>query len=141
MGGALGVAVACGGGQTRASLFSTDWEDDGGVSIGRVWDRIGAAPIPASADVVVGVAGNSDKLIGAPLGGGAKWTFAHPLDARPVIAGNVVVGSGDNEVFALDAAFVAYDDRSLATALFFEELDAAVDLGDDRRLLGPPGLE
>jgi outer membrane protein assembly factor BamB len=103
MGGALGVAVACGGGQTRASLFSTDWEDDGGVSIGRVWDRIGAAPIPASADVVVGVAGNSDKLIGAPLGGGAKWTFAHPLDARPVIAGNVVVGSGDNEVFALDA--------------------------------------
>jgi outer membrane protein assembly factor BamB len=99
----LGLAVACGGGQTRSSLFSTNWEDDGGVSIGRLWDRIGAAPIPASADVVVGVAGNADKLIGSPVGGGSKWTFAHPLDARPVIAGNVVVGSGGGEVFALDA--------------------------------------
>ncbi len=46
-----------------------------------------------------------------------------------------------HEVFALDAAFVADDDRSLAAALLVEELDAAVDLGDDGRLLGPPGLE
>ena len=33
------------------------------------------------------------------------------------------------------------DDRPLAAPLLVEELDAAVDLGDDRRLLGPPGLE
>jgi outer membrane protein assembly factor BamB len=101
---ATAVALAaCGGGQTRSSLFSTNWEEDGGASIGHVWDRVGSAPIPESADVVVGVAGNSDKLIGSPVGGGSKWTFAHPLDARPVVAGNVVVGSGGNEVFALDA--------------------------------------
>jgi outer membrane protein assembly factor BamB len=106
--GALAAVMACGGGQTRTSLFSTEWEDDGGVSIGRVWQRIGGATIPPSADVVVGVAGNADRLVGAPLGStaahsGSRWTFQHPLDARPVIAGNVVVASGANEVFALDA--------------------------------------
>ena len=46
-----------------------------------------------------------------------------------------------HEVFALDAAFVADDDRPFAAPFFVQELDAAVDLGDDRRLLGPPGLE
>jgi outer membrane protein assembly factor BamB len=99
----LAVVAACGGGQTRSSLFSTNWEDDGGVSINRVWQRVGSAPIPDSADVVIGVTGHNDKLIGAPIGGGSKWTFAHPLDARPVVTGNVVVGSGGDEAFALDA--------------------------------------
>jgi outer membrane protein assembly factor BamB len=109
LGGALGLAAACGGGQTRSSLFSTDWEDDGGVSIARMWQRVGKAPIPESANVVVGIAGHGDKLLGAPIdpssarGGGAKWSFAHPLDARPVVTGNVVIGSGESEVFALDA--------------------------------------
>ncbi|HEY8042351.1 MAG TPA: PQQ-binding-like beta-propeller repeat protein [Polyangiaceae bacterium] len=102
--GLLAALVACGGGQLHPARFSTDWTDDGGVSIGNVWQRVGSAPIPPSADVVIGIAGNTDKLIGAPLGGGSKWTFAHPLDARPVVAGNVVVGSGGNEAFALDAA-------------------------------------
>ena len=43
-------------------------------------------------------------MIGLPLAGGSKWTFSHPLDARPIVSGNVVVGSGGGEVFALDAA-------------------------------------
>jgi outer membrane protein assembly factor BamB len=100
----LGAAllVSCGGGM-RLGLFSTDWEDDGGASIGRVWHRIGSAPLPASADVVVGVAGHADRMIGVPLAGGSKWTFAHPLESRPIVAGRVVVGSGAGEVFALDA--------------------------------------
>jgi outer membrane protein assembly factor BamB len=83
--------------------FSTDWTDDGGISIGRVWDRVGSTAIPPSTDLVVGIAGNTDKLIGLPLGGGSKWTFAHPLDVRPVVTGSVVIGSGGGEVFALDA--------------------------------------
>ncbi len=99
------VAIAgCGGGAMRVGArFSTDWTDDGGASIGRIWDRVGSTPIPASADVVIGVAGNTDKLVGLPLGGGSKWTFAHPLDVRPVVTGSVVIGSGGGEVFALDA--------------------------------------
>lgn len=103
---ALALATACGGGGTPVHFasFSTNWEDDGGVSIGRVWDRVGAATIAPSADVVVGIAGNTDKLVGMRLGGGgSKWTFAHPIDARPVVAGEVVVASGGGEVFALDA--------------------------------------
>jgi outer membrane protein assembly factor BamB len=98
------LAVACGGGQTRLNLFSTDWQDDGGVSIARVRQRLGAAPVPAAADVVVGVTGHADKIIGMPLGGGARWTFAHALSTRPVVAGGVVVGSGSGETFALDAS-------------------------------------
>lgn len=98
-----GVLAACGGGQAHPARFSTDWTDDGGISIGRVWDRVGSSTIAPSADVAVGVAGHTDELIGLPLDGGSKWTFAHPLDSRPVITGGVVVGSGGNEVFALDA--------------------------------------
>ena len=33
------------------------------------------------------------------------------------------------------------DDRALAAPLLAQQLDAAVDLGHDRRLLGPAGLE
>ena len=54
--------------------------------------------------MVIGVSGNTDKLIGLPLDGGSRWTFAHPIDARPVVAGQVVVGSGGGEVFALEAS-------------------------------------
>ena len=51
-----------------------------------------------------------------------------------------VLAVGD-EVLALDPALVLDDDRPLAAALLFEQLDAAVDLGDDGGLLGAPGLE
>lgn len=98
------LAAACGGGQTRLNLFSTEWEDDGGLSIARVQQQLASASVAANADVAVGVAGHADKLVGLPLDGGPKWTFAHPIDARPVVAGGVVVASDDSEVFALDAA-------------------------------------
>jgi outer membrane protein assembly factor BamB len=99
----LAAATACGGGQTRLNLFSTDWTDDNGTSIDRVWQRIGAKPIAPSADIVVGVAGHDDKMIGLDLASGAKWTFQHALDARPIVAGMTIVGSGGGEVFGLDA--------------------------------------
>ncbi len=101
--GVLGL-VSCGGGQTRADLFSTNWTDDGGQSIEAVRQRIGSARPILGVDVAVGVAGNNDKLIGAPLAGGSRWTFAHPLDSRPIVATSVVIGSGGGELFALDAA-------------------------------------
>jgi outer membrane protein assembly factor BamB len=98
------LGISCGGGQTRLNLFSTDWTDDGGASIDRVWKRIGATPVPAAADVVVGVGEHDDKLLGVDLATGGTWTFKHALDARPCVAGGVVIGSGGGEVFALDAA-------------------------------------
>jgi len=108
--GGMGLALAttcsaCGGGgaQGHFASFSTNWEDDGGVSIARVWQRVGGATIAPAADVVIGVGGHTDKLVGMRLDGGGRWTFAHPIDARPVVAGEVVVGSGGGEVFALEA--------------------------------------
>ena len=101
------LMVACPGDPSHPHTFSTDWLDDQGKSIGVVQARLGAArpPAGATADLVVAVAGEkNDKLIGVPLAGGAPWTFAHALDARPVIAGGVVVGSGSGEVFALDVS-------------------------------------
>jgi len=102
--GALSV-TGCGGDAGRPPLFSTDWLDDQGRSIGEVQARLrGAKPSPG-VDVAVAVAGpKADKLIGRPLPNGPVWTYAHALDARPVVAGGVVVGSGQNEIFALDAA-------------------------------------
>ena len=46
-----------------------------------------------------------------------------------------------DEVFALDAAFAADDDRPLAAALLAEDFHLAVDLGDHGRVLGLAGLE
>jgi outer membrane protein assembly factor BamB len=100
----LALVVACGGGQTHPNLFATDWEDDGGKSIAAVQARIGSAKPAAGADVAVGVGGNSDKVFGVPLAGGTAWSFAHAIDVRPTIAGNVVVAEGGGELFALDAA-------------------------------------
>jgi len=103
---ALAMAASCGGGQTRLNLFSTDWSDDAGASIGRIYDRVGRAPAAPGADVAIAVVGNASRIIGVRLSepGASKWTFAHALDGRPVIAGGVVVASGGGEVFALQAA-------------------------------------
>jgi outer membrane protein assembly factor BamB len=100
----VALVTACGGGQTHPNMFATDWEDDGGKSISAVQARIGAAKPAAGADVAVAVAGNSDKVVGVPLAGGAPWSFAHAIDVRPTIAGSVVVAEGGGELFALDAA-------------------------------------
>jgi outer membrane protein assembly factor BamB len=99
----VGVLVGCGGGQTHPNLFATDWEDDHGQSIAVVIQKMGAAKPALGADVAVGVAGNSDKLVGVPLGGGNAWTFAHAIDVRPTIAGAVVLAEGGGELFCLDA--------------------------------------
>ena len=95
--------AGCGGGPTGTSVFSTSWDDDGGKSIEAVRVRLAGRTIPAGADVAIGVAGHSAKIIGQPLAGGARWSFAHPLDARPIVAGGVVVASGGGDAFALDA--------------------------------------
>ena len=106
---ALGLALGSGGCAStdpmRPRTFSTDWLDDQGKSISAVQARLRGASAGATADLVVAVAGEkADKLIGAPLAGGARWTFQHALDARPMIVGSVVIGSGGGELFALDAA-------------------------------------
>jgi outer membrane protein assembly factor BamB len=100
----VATLAACGGGMTSIRLFTTDWSDDQGKSIEAVRLKLGSKHPAPGADLALGIAGSSDKLVGLPLAGGARWTFAHPLDSRPVIAGSLVIGSGSGELFALDAA-------------------------------------
>jgi outer membrane protein assembly factor BamB len=97
------AALACGGGQTHPNLFANDWEDDGGATIESLRVRLAGKKPPPQADVAVGVAARSDKLVGVPLDGGPKWSFAHAVDWRPVVTGSVVVAAGGHEVVALDA--------------------------------------
>ncbi|WP_438025553.1 outer membrane protein assembly factor BamB family protein [Sorangium sp. So ce233] len=107
---ATGVALAalsgaCGGGQTQGEAFDPTWKDDGGAGIAAFQQWFAGRPIPVGADVAVGVVAGPGphRLVGVPLDGGPAWTFAHPLDARPAVAGSVVVGLGEGELFALDA--------------------------------------
>jgi outer membrane protein assembly factor BamB len=93
----------CGAGQTRiGSVFTTNWEDDRGASISKLEQRLRGAPVPAGADVAVGV--TDEGLVGVPLGGGSPWSYAHAQSGRPDIAGAVVVGSGGGELFCLQAS-------------------------------------
>lgn len=60
------------------------------------------APPAAVPDVAIAITG-TQELTGLDLTSGKTWTFSHAFDARPRLAGPVVVGQGGNEVFALDA--------------------------------------
>lgn len=101
---ASSLAFGCASDPSRPKLFSTDWVNDQGRSIQEVQAKLRGVANAPRADVAVAVAGNADKLVGLPLAGGPTWTFAHALDARPVVTGDVVVGTGGGELFALDAA-------------------------------------
>ncbi|MDB4940756.1 MAG: hypothetical protein JWP97_290 [Labilithrix sp.] len=98
------LATGCGSDPSRLKAFSTDWLDDRGRSISDVQAKLRGAKLGGTSDVVVAVAGDrNDRLVGLPLTGGLPWTFPHAIDARPVVAGAVVVGSGSGEIFALEA--------------------------------------
>ncbi|WP_437675254.1 outer membrane protein assembly factor BamB family protein [Sorangium sp. So ce131] len=98
------LAVACGGGQTQGEAFDRRWKDDRGAGIAEFQQRFAGTPIPTGVDVAVGVAGeDARRIVGVPLDGGPAWSFVHRLNARPAVAGNVVVGLGRGELFALDA--------------------------------------
>jgi len=90
---ALLVLLACGGGPMRSNEFSVDWQDDRGLSIGRIWAQTSTVTAPASADVVVGIAEPGDRIVALSLASGNKWAFAHALAVRPVVAGPLVVAA------------------------------------------------
>lgn len=102
MGLSVAAIASCGGGGGRPALFATEWEDDGGASIAAVRQRLSSQTPKPGTDIAVGVAG-TDKVVGLPLGG-AKWTFQHSLDVRPVLAGGMVLVSGGGETVGLDGA-------------------------------------
>jgi outer membrane protein assembly factor BamB len=96
------MLVDCGGGQTRGSPFDASWADDHGAGVAGFQRRFASTPIPLGASAAIGVVA-TDVIVGVPLTGGQRWRFQHALDCRPHLAGTVVVGMGDSELFALDA--------------------------------------
>ncbi len=95
------LGAGCGGGQTQGAAFDDAIRDDG-KGMAALQQRLASAKVPPNADVAVGVFGDR-ALAGVALPGGEPWTFEHPIDCRPVVAGGVVVSAGDNEMFGLDA--------------------------------------
>lgn len=98
------LAAGCASDPGKPKTFSTNWNDDGGKSIAAVQARLKDVRNTTSTNLVVAVASGGQKVIATPLEGGQPWTFAHALDSRPVVFGNVVILSGGGEVIALDAS-------------------------------------
>jgi outer membrane protein assembly factor BamB len=96
--------AGCLGAQTNAHLAEGLWQEDAKSTSAAVVARVMASPPKPGLDAVVGVAASGNKLVGMSLSSGSPWSFEHALDARPTVVGDVVVGSGGGEVFALDAA-------------------------------------
>lgn len=103
------VLAACGGASeglvvVSGKAFSQETLNDESNATGqkKVLEQLAKKPPTAGTDAVVAVTGTAE-LTGADLSSGKTWSYKHPLDVRPEIAGTVVVGQGGGEVFALDA--------------------------------------
>jgi outer membrane protein assembly factor BamB len=101
-----GVAVAwltaaCGGGAARGAAFASDWQSDDGKSIGMVVAKVGKVALPEGSGLAVGV--TTMGLVAQSLDGTHHWTHPGAVDARPAIAGDVVVYTSAGNLVALDA--------------------------------------
>ena len=91
--------AGCSGNQ-KPDPFATAWQGNGAQAMSQLAQRLDAAP-PAGPAVAVGV--GRSGLVATLLDGSGTWSYRAELDARPVIAGNLVVASGESRAFALDA--------------------------------------
>src|SRR5690606_13988361 len=100
----LSTTAACSGGANSVGkgprLFAPDWQNDGGRSITEVQVRVQRSPLPAGTPVAVGF--TERGLVGIRLDGCSKWSYPTMLDARPIVTGELVVGSGGGRLFALE---------------------------------------
>jgi hypothetical protein len=95
------LAAACGGGTARTAAFARDWQSDGGKAISVVVAKVGKVTLPEGSGLAVGVTGRGLVAIG--LDGAHRWTHPGAVNARPAIAGDVVVYTGAGNLVALDA--------------------------------------
>ncbi len=113
------VATGCGGATgdlvvVSGKAFSQETLNDENNTKGqaKVLEHLAKGPPAAGADAVVAVTGAAE-LTGLDLTSGKTWTYKHPLDHRPQIAGTFVVGQGAGETFVLDASTGAEKFRSV----------------------------
>jgi outer membrane protein assembly factor BamB len=98
----MSAAAACGGGQTRAHPFDLEWGDEDGSELAKFQRRWHKPVAPERPVVAVGVV-DDHTLVGRSFTPERSWRYDHPLEGRPAIAGEVVVGLGGGFLFALDA--------------------------------------
>ncbi len=96
------LMAGCGGGQTRGHPLDSRWSDDDGSELAAFEHRWTMPRAPEIPSVILGVV-NDHRIVGLTMGGPGRWRYDHALEGRPLIAGSVVVGMGDGELFALDA--------------------------------------
>jgi outer membrane protein assembly factor BamB len=98
----LAAMVSCGGGQTRGHPLDSSWDDEEGKELAEFLSAWEEPSRPEPLSIAVGVV-NDRTIVGRVLGQ-PSWRFEHPLESRPVIAGEMVVALGGGEIVALDAA-------------------------------------
>jgi outer membrane protein assembly factor BamB len=96
------VSSACA--RPALSNFDVRWQNDEGASVRTALSRGEGTlnRLPSNANVAVGLTSQS-RLIGLDLQTRKRWSFQHPMNDRPVLAGAVLIGQGNGQLFALDA--------------------------------------
>lgn len=99
---ALGL-VACGAAapQAPSALLEQQWTNDGGRSIEAAQRRLAGVTLPDSPGYVLGLTASGVSV--KSLDRQRSWQSVRSFVARPVIAGNVVVGLERGALLALDA--------------------------------------
>lgn len=97
-----GSLTSCGGGQTRGNPLDSSWSDENGKELDAFVDSWNVVRPPPMVEAAIGIV-DDQTLVGRALPDGDRWRYEHELESRPVLTGNVVVGLGGGELFALDA--------------------------------------
>ena len=93
------LSMNCNGGEP--AVFPGAWNADSGASMAKLHaNLVGVSGVP-SAEVIVGVTRRG--LAGLSLDGRSRWTSPLSVDARPRVAGDLVLASGEGRLSALDA--------------------------------------
>lgn len=94
--------VACGAGNANSGKgFAPTWQNDNGVSIAAVEQRLHSLPLVPNARVAVGV--TDSGLVATSLDGKSHWAHTSKSTALPVIAGKLVIIQEGDKIIALDA--------------------------------------
>jgi len=87
---------------STSKALDPDWQNDSGVSIAQVEQKLHSAPKVANARVAIGV--SDAGLSASSLDGKSHWRYSgHPTSA-PIIAGPLVIFSEGDQIVALDAS-------------------------------------
>lgn len=99
---AVALVAACGGGQTRGHPLDGSWDDEKGEELARFLASWKQPKPPRPPAVALGVV-DATHIVGYAYDRGRRWEKEYPFESRPVLAGSVVVGVGEDWMVAIDA--------------------------------------